>query len=188
MTPRSAAIAFALAAALTLALALAFSACQSSAPVEEGVPTLLVSGEVATPEIRGEEVAVLTHAPDVPPPITRDYATRVLVNLTTEEVVRELADGVEYTFWTFGGGVPGPFIRVREGDMVVIHLSNAPRAPSRTTSTSTRSPGPAAARPSRWWCRATTPRSSSAPSSPASTSTTARRRPSGSTSRMGCTA
>ena len=42
------------------------------------------------------------------------------------EVVKKLADGVEYTFWTFGGDVPGRFIRVREGDVVEFHLNNHP--------------------------------------------------------------
>lgn len=35
-----------------------------------------------------------------------------------------LADGVDYTFWTFNGTVPGSFIRVREGDLVEFHLKN----------------------------------------------------------------
>jgi nitrite reductase (NO-forming) len=33
---------------------------------------------------------------------------------------------VEYTFWTFGGAVPGKFIRIREGDEVEFHLENHP--------------------------------------------------------------
>jgi nitrite reductase (NO-forming) len=78
------------------------------------------------PEIRGEETAVLTEAPNVPAPITRDYATKVVVELETTEVKKRLADGVEYTFWTFGGSVPGSFIRVREGDEVEFHLKNHP--------------------------------------------------------------
>ena len=41
-------------------------------------------------------------------------------------VVGRLADGVQYTFWTFGGSVPGKFIRVREGDEVEMHLDNHP--------------------------------------------------------------
>lgn len=104
---------------------LALAACQSAGTAPEGVPTVLASGEIATPEIRGEEAAVMTLAPEVPPAITRDYATRVVVNMSTEEVVRELADGVEYTFWSYGDGVPGPFIRVREGDMVEFNLANS---------------------------------------------------------------
>ena len=31
--------------------------------------------------VQGEEIAVLTDAPNVPPPITRNYATKVIVNL-----------------------------------------------------------------------------------------------------------
>ena len=75
--------------------------------------------------IRGHEEAVLTDAPRVPPPIRRSHATRVIVHLETQEVVKRLADGVDYTFWTFGGSVPGKFIRVREGDLVEFHLANA---------------------------------------------------------------
>jgi nitrite reductase (NO-forming) len=77
------------------------------------------------PELRGEEIAVLANAPHVPPPIERDYAVRVVVELETVEVTKTIAPGVEYTFWTFGGSVPGKFIRVREGDEIEFHLKNA---------------------------------------------------------------
>ena len=76
--------------------------------------------------VSGSEDAVLTAAPAVPAPITRTQPTRVIVNLETQEVVRRLADGVDYTFWTFGGAVPGRFIRVRQGDVVEFHLNNRP--------------------------------------------------------------
>lgn len=76
------------------------------------------------PEIFGIENAVLAEAPNVPPPITRKQATTVIVNLEVKEVTKRLADNVEYTFWTFGGNVPGSFIRVREGDLVEFHLHN----------------------------------------------------------------
>ena len=76
-------------------------------------------------EIVGQEVAVLTTAPTVPPPITRTHATKMIVKLDVTEKAMRLADGVEYTMWTFGGSVPGSFIRVREGDEVELHLTNA---------------------------------------------------------------
>ena len=81
---------------------------------------------VRTPndEIVGEEVAVLTEAPNVPAPITRTHATKVIVNLDVVEKTMRLADGVDYTMWTFGGSTPGRFIRVREGDQVELHLKN----------------------------------------------------------------
>lgn len=88
--------------------------------------TFLSCDQSGSTEIEGEENAVLTDAPYLPPPITRTHPTKVIVNLETEEVVKRLADGVEYVFWTFGGSVPGKFIRVREGDLVEFHLHNDP--------------------------------------------------------------
>jgi nitrite reductase (NO-forming) len=72
-----------------------------------------------------EVKAVLQAPPLVPPAITRTAPARVIVDLETTEVKNVLADGVEYTFWTFGGTVPGPMLRVREGDTVQIRLTNA---------------------------------------------------------------
>lgn len=83
-------------------------------------------GDSGSEEIIGEEVAVLTFAPNVPPPITRDHATKVIVILEVIEKEMEMMDGVKYNFWTFGGQVPGKFIRVREGDLVEFHLKNDP--------------------------------------------------------------
>ena len=74
------------------------------------------------------EQAVLTAPPHVPPPITRKYAAKVVVHLQVREVVKRLADGVDYLFWTFGGDVPGRFIRIREGDVVEFHLENDPNS------------------------------------------------------------
>ncbi len=84
------------------------------------------SASNATEEIKGEEVAVLTDAPNVPPQITRDYATKVIVNLEVIEKVMKISDSTDYAFWTFGGKVPGKFIRVREGDLVDFTLINMP--------------------------------------------------------------
>lgn len=72
------------------------------------------------------EEAILTDAPFVPPVIKRTSPAKVIVNLEVREVVKDIADGVQYTFWTFGGNVPGKFIRIREGDTVEFHLANHP--------------------------------------------------------------
>lgn len=85
---------------------------------------LAAAGTPGTNEMQGQENATLGIAPNVPPPITRKYATKVVVNLEVREVTKRLADGVDYVFWTFGGDVPGHFIRVREGDEVEFHLHN----------------------------------------------------------------
>lgn len=92
-----------------------------------GIAALVFAGSAyAQEKIKGEEKAILTDAPEVPPPITRKHATKVIVDLETKEVKMRLADGVDYTFWTFGGKVPGKFIRIREGDQVEFHLHNHP--------------------------------------------------------------
>lgn len=109
-----------------VAAALAFAATQACAPAPPLAAIDIAAGvpERALPEIKGEERAVLTVAPNVPAPITRDYATKVIVELETIEKTMRLADGVDYAFWTFGGTVPGNFIRVREGDLVELTLKN----------------------------------------------------------------
>ncbi len=111
--------------AATAGLTLAIQSCAPAEAASDGpsaVPTR------ALPEITREERAVLTTAPNVPPPITRDYATKVIVELETVEKTMRLADGVDYAFWTFGGTVPGNFIRVREGDLVELTLKNNPHS------------------------------------------------------------
>ena len=80
---------------------------------------------ISTPEGR-PVIADLTDAPEVPVQIFRKKPAHVIVNLTVNEVEKEIAPGVRYTFWTFGGDVPGKFIRVRQGDVVELHLKNHP--------------------------------------------------------------
>lgn len=63
--------------------------------------------------------------PVVAPPITRTEPAYVKYDLTTKKAVAQLADGVAYEYWTFDGTVPGPMLRVREGDTVEINLTNA---------------------------------------------------------------
>ncbi len=61
---------------------------------------------------------------DVPPPLNRSYTTTVTVNLVAMEVLAEVVPGTTSWVWTFNGTVPGPMIRVLEGDTVVINISN----------------------------------------------------------------
>ena len=72
--------------------------------------------------------AILTSAPLVPPPVDRAGNAKVIVSLETTEVTGALADGVQYAFWTFGGTVPGPFVRVRAGDVVQLRLKNGAKS------------------------------------------------------------
>ena len=88
--------------------------------------TSFAKTKYADPKNFPEETAILTHAPNVPPPIKRKTPARVKIDLETKEVTARLADGVEYNFWTFGGTVPGPMIRIRVGDYVEFNLHNHP--------------------------------------------------------------
>ncbi|MBI4596262.1 MAG: nitrite reductase, copper-containing [Candidatus Tectomicrobia bacterium] len=76
------------------------------------------------PESSQAEKAQLALAPQVPPPIARKEPAVVVVELEAIEKRAKLADGIEYEFWTFNGSVPAPFIRVRVGDTVEVHLKN----------------------------------------------------------------
>ncbi len=62
--------------------------------------------------------------PTVPPPIDRDTPAVVKVDLNIQEVEARLDDGIGYKYWTYNGSVPGPFIRVREGDTVDLTITN----------------------------------------------------------------
>lgn len=61
---------------------------------------------------------------DVPPPIHARAPQNVRIDLTTVELKGRLDDKTTYEYWTFGGKIPGPFIRVRVGDTVEVHLKN----------------------------------------------------------------
>jgi copper-containing nitrite reductase/plastocyanin len=63
---------------------------------------------------------------DLPLPIGNRGPAVIHVTLTSKELVGVLdpASGTAYRYWTFDGKVPGPFIRVRQGDTVEVTLKN----------------------------------------------------------------
>jgi nitrite reductase (NO-forming) len=65
-------------------------------------------------------------ASEVPPPVGNRPPKTVRVDLLTVELEGRLAEGTTFGYWTFNGKVPGPFIRVRVGDTVEVHLKNSP--------------------------------------------------------------
>jgi nitrite reductase (NO-forming) len=62
---------------------------------------------------------------DLPPPIGKREPQTVRVDLLSVEVEGRLAEGTTFGYWTFNGKVPGPFIRVKVGDTIDIHLKNS---------------------------------------------------------------
>ena len=68
----------------------------------------------------------MTSPPAVPKPVGNRAPMKLIVNMEVVEKESEMMDGVTYIYWTFGGSVPGSFIRTRLGDEVEFHLRNHP--------------------------------------------------------------
>ena len=62
---------------------------------------------------------------DLPPPLGKRDPKTVRLDLFTAEMEGRLAEGTTFGYWTFNGKVPGPFVRVRVGDTVEVHLKNS---------------------------------------------------------------
>jgi nitrite reductase (NO-forming) len=62
---------------------------------------------------------------DLPPPIGKRDPQTVRLDLFTVEQEGRLAEATTFGYWTFNGKVPGPFVRVRVGDTVDVHLRNS---------------------------------------------------------------
>lgn len=71
------------------------------------------------PPVVGEFVTMAPHVAPLPKG-NRTHQVRMDVVVATVEV----APGVKYQAWTFGGTVPGPVLHVREGDRVVFTMKN----------------------------------------------------------------
>jgi len=71
-------------------------------------------------------VDIVRDPSDIPPTVGNRKPSVVQVTLTAEEVVGTLdpSAGTTYRYWTFNGKVPGPIIRVRQGDTVEVTLRN----------------------------------------------------------------
>src|SRR5688500_4926256 len=112
-------------------VALALGGCRGEPGNADGAPAATAdsggsrNGDFGPPQ--GEPIkAVLTAPPLVPPATGRTAPAKVIVELDVVEKDLPISEGVTYTFWTFGGTVPGSFIRVRQGDTVEFHLRNMP--------------------------------------------------------------
>ncbi|MDA8150817.1 MAG: multicopper oxidase domain-containing protein, partial [Nitrospiraceae bacterium] len=57
----------------------------------------------------------------IPPPL---FAATREFKLTIEEVTIRVAPDLTFNTFAFDGQVPGPLIHVREGDNVIVHVTN----------------------------------------------------------------
>lgn len=109
---------------LTIGLGVFFS-CQEPQPAKTSFTQKLPVDPINI-EVTGEEEAELTAPPLVPKPVGNREAKKLIVHMEIIEEEQEIDDGVTYVFWTFGGSVPGSFIRTRVGDEIEFHLKNHP--------------------------------------------------------------
>jgi nitrite reductase (NO-forming) len=107
-----------------LGVATAENAPQKPSYTGSGESTPVVAAGAADPNA----VDIVRDPTDLPGPIPKRGPEKLTVNLETVELVGKLADGTTYKYWTFNGKVPGPFIRVRVGDTVEVHLKNLPES------------------------------------------------------------
>ena len=110
---------------------LALTACGQSTSSDQAASGAAVAQAATAPPAPTPNPTQPIGAPNVardpsivPPPITRTEPTTVDLKLTIKEVVSQLADGTTFLFWTFDGTVPGPMLRVMEGDTVRLTLDN----------------------------------------------------------------
>jgi nitrite reductase (NO-forming) len=75
-------------------------------------------------EMQSSATDITRDPADLPPPIGARQPQTVRVDLEAVELNGQLDDNTTYTYWTFNGKVPGPFIRVRVGDTVEVHMKN----------------------------------------------------------------
>jgi nitrite reductase (NO-forming) len=83
---------------------------------------------VVTPKPPAETVAyadISRDPTDLPGPVGKREAQTVRVDLVAVELEGRLAEATTFGYWTFNGKVPGPFLRVRVGDRVEVHMKNS---------------------------------------------------------------
>ncbi|MDM9584816.1 MULTISPECIES: copper-containing nitrite reductase [unclassified Nostoc] len=90
---------------------------------------LIVKNQNAAQVFTETKAANIIQSPTaIPQPIGKRNPQLVRVSLETTEVEGQLADGTTYSYWTYNGKVPGPFVRVRIGDTVELRMKNNPKS------------------------------------------------------------
>ncbi len=90
---------------------------------------IVVGGVKAPVAALRPSVSIVRDPADLPGPLPAGPPRTLAVDLEAVEVVGRLANETTYSYWTFNGKVPGPFLRVRVGDTVELRFKN--RADSR---------------------------------------------------------
>ncbi len=91
-----------------------------------------LSASPPTPENAAAAVSPLALAAEAPLAQARDASLPPLLgtgdsvelNIEARDATVQIANGVSYNAWTFGGSVPGPFFHVRQGQTVNVTYTN----------------------------------------------------------------
>jgi nitrite reductase (NO-forming) len=105
------------------------SLAATTVPAAAPASNIVVSNEpmlMNNPATKGADI--VRDPADIPAQIGVREPQTVRVDLEAVEIEGQLADGMTYTYWTFDGKVPGPFIRVRVGDTIEVHMKNLPNS------------------------------------------------------------
>lgn len=109
---------------LLLLAAISLVACNNNQPTKEVAKKAPIDPREIV--VKGEMDAELTAPPFVPKSTKDRQATKLKVDMEILELEGEILNGVQYMFWTFGGSVPGSFIRAKHGDEIEFLLKNHP--------------------------------------------------------------
>jgi len=113
--------------ALGLGGAAAVAGCASEAPSAQDAEKEAKTKQQTAAQTESPDVDRVAADPtDLPDPIDRDEPKHHDVTLEVKEVTAEIEPGVTFDYMTFGGQVPGPMIRVRQGDTVSLTVENLP--------------------------------------------------------------
>ena len=83
-----------------------------------------VTGDEAATQAAVAGLRLAADPTDLPAPIRRSTPKHHDITITSDEVDGEIEPGVRFSYMTFGGRIPGPMIRVRQGDTVSLTLKH----------------------------------------------------------------
>ena len=109
--------------AIVVALVFALSTLGSATATKASPPTPENAAAAVSPLNIASTAPVAHPAPAALPPLISNGDT-VSVALAGTDATVEIASGVQYQAWTFGGTVPGPILHVRQGQTINVSYIN----------------------------------------------------------------
>lgn len=91
----------------------------------KAAPAAPAAAPVAALPAASDAVSVVQDPNAVPAPVGARGPTTVKTRIESVELNGKLADGTTFNYWTFDKKVPGPMLRVRQGDTVELTFANA---------------------------------------------------------------